>query len=81
MINGTEVRKQLRDWILEHAKDKPEELDYDTPVLELGILSSLDVVELILFVESMKGEEIDIDAIEPSSLENINSMVQGFFGG
>jgi acyl carrier protein len=56
-----------------------EGLDDQTPILESGILSSLDVVELILFVESLRGEEVDVDRIEPESLTNIDTLYDTFF--
>ena len=77
-----EVRGKLRDWIAKHAK-KPltAEFNDETPVLELGILSSLDVVEFVLFIENLRGDEVDADAIEPEAFTNINSLYSAFFAG
>lgn len=55
------------------------ELSDDTPILESGLLSSLDVVELIVFIESLKGEEVDVDRIEPDALANVEALYQTFF--
>ena len=75
-----EVRAKLRDWIAKHAK-KPLTADFNdaTPVLELGILSSLDVVEFVLFIESLRGEDVDPDSIEPEAFTNINTLHSAFF--
>jgi acyl carrier protein len=75
-----EVRAKLRDWIAKHAK-KPLAADFNdaTPVLELGILSSLDVVEFVLFIESLRGEDVDPDSIEPEAFTNINTLHSAFF--
>lgn len=76
-----EVRTQLRSWIRTRAKmTASKELKDDTPILDQGILSSLDVAELILFIESLKGEEVDIGAIEPKVLKNIDTLYTAFFG-
>lgn len=77
-----EVRGKLREWIAKHAK-KPltAKFDDDTHVLELGILSSLDVVEFVLFIEDLRGAEVDADAIEPEAFTNINSLYTAFFSG
>lgn len=77
-----EVKGKLRDWIAKHAK-KPltSEFNDETPVLELGILSSLDVVEFVLFIEDLRGGEVDADAIEPEAFTNINSLYSAFFAG
>jgi acyl carrier protein len=75
-----EVRARLRDWIAKHAKKAlTSEFDDETPVLELGILSSLDIVEFVLFIESLRGDEVDPDRIEPEAFTNVNSLYSAFF--
>jgi len=37
------------------------------------------VVELIVFIESLKGEEVDVDAIEPESLQDVGALYETFF--
>lgn len=76
----SEVRNQLRWWILRRSQSGPSAtLDDRTPILESGLLSSLDVVELILFIESLKGVEVNVDDIEPEVLMNIDTIYDGFF--
>jgi acyl carrier protein len=79
-MRETEVRAKLRDWIALHAK-KPLAADFDdaTPVLELGILSSLDIVEFVLYIESLRGDELDPDNIQPEAFSNINALYAAFF--
>lgn len=79
-MSESEIRSALRDWIVDRAKEKPDEMDDDTPILERGILSSLDVVELILFIERIKGDEVDVDKIQPESIRDVRSIYQTFFG-
>ena len=75
-----EVRGKLRNWIAKHAK-KPltAEFNDETHVLELGILSSLDVVEFVLFIEDLRGGEVDADAIEPEAFTSIDTLYSAFF--
>lgn len=77
-----EVRGKLRDWIAKHAK-KPltPAFNDETPLLEMGILSSLDVVEFMLFIEDLRGNEVDPDAIEPEAFTSINALYAAFFAG
>lgn len=79
-MNESEIRKQLRSWILENCKEPPSGgLTDETPILEAGLLSSLQVVEFILFVESVRGDEIDLDSLEPEVLTNLNTVYDEFF--
>lgn len=75
-----DIRVALRGWIREHARGEvPATFDDTTAILETGILSSLDVVELVLFIENLRGEEVDVDSIEPEALLNVDSLYATFF--
>jgi acyl carrier protein len=79
-MTESEIRQQLRTWIINRAKDKPDGLRDDMPILESGILTSLDVVELILFIEKLRGgAEVSVDNLEPSAFRDINSIYRSFF--
>ena len=80
-MNESEIRTQLRDWIYGRAKDKPERLDDRTPILDDGILSSLDIVELVLFIENLRGTEVDVDALQPESFRDVDAIWKAFFAG
>ena len=80
MIAESDVRDQLRDWILNRANATGRiDLTDDMPIIDDGLLTSLDVVELILLIEFMRGEEVDIENIEPEYFASINSMCDAFF--
>lgn len=78
-----EIRSQLRQWILDHAKNPPKggDLSDQTPLLETGLLSSLDIVELVLFIEELREEEVDTDDIEPEVFTSVDTLYEGFFAG
>lgn len=78
-MSEAEIKRALRDWIVDRAKDKPAEMHDETPVLETGILSSLDVVELILFVEHLLGAEVDVDDLQAESIRDVNAIYATFF--
>jgi len=80
LMDDATVRARLKQWIVDHAKAPALDLGDDTPILETGILSSLDIVELVLFIESLRGDEVDPDAIEPETFRTVDAMMKGFFG-
>ncbi|MAT84343.1 MAG: hypothetical protein CMD39_08645 [Gammaproteobacteria bacterium] len=75
------VKQQLRDWIVSRSKIPVSEgqLTDDTPIIEDGYLSSLDIVEFVLYIESLRGDEVDLDDLEPEVFESTNTMYQAFF--
>jgi acyl carrier protein len=81
-MDESHIRSRLREWILEHAKAASrDELNDQTRILENGLLSSLDIVEFVLFIEELRGEEIDTDDIEPEVFTSVDTLWAGFFGG
>lgn len=73
-----DIRSQLRAWVRQRSGRDPTD---DMPLFDTGLLSSLEVVELLLFLENMKGEEIDLETVEPDVLTSIDTIYRGFFGG
>lgn len=74
------IRARLRSWILAHAKvERPADLTDETPLLATGLLSSLDIVELVLFLEELRGAEIDTDEIEPDVFASVDAIWMAFF--
>lgn len=78
-MEESEVRRQLKHWIVEHAKNPVSTLDDDTPILDQGILSSLDIVEFVLYIESLRGEEVDTEAIGPEAFQSVDALYEAFF--
>jgi acyl carrier protein len=79
-MQESEVRTKLRNWILKHAKTPPGDGFSDqTKILEEGILSSLDIVAFVLFIESLRGEDVDVDDIDPQVFTSIDTLHAAFF--
>jgi acyl carrier protein len=76
-----EIRALLKQWIVKRSKKgiALHEIDDSTPIIESGLLSSLDVAEFVLYIESLRGGEIDVDDIEPDVFNSIESMWRTFF--
>lgn len=78
-MDEQEVRARLRQWILAHAKGGVTELTDQTRILESGMISSLDIVEFVIFIEELRGEEIATDDIEPEVFTSVDTLWEGFF--
>lgn len=72
-------KDRLRAWILEHGKRiDASELRDDTPLLERRILTSLQLADLLLFLEELRGAPVDIERLSGASLRDLDSMVKAF---
>lgn len=78
-----EIKQKLRDWILDRTKltGAKDALTDDTPIIDAGFLSSLDIVEFVLYIEDLRGDEIELEYLEPEVFTSTNTMYQTFFTG
>lgn len=73
---------QLRRWILKNARGLTEEtLDETTPLLAGRHLTSLQVPELLLFIESLRREPIDVSKLGEGDLKDIRTICERFLTG
>lgn len=80
VMQEQQVRAKLREWIVKRAKVPPgADFSDQTKLLEQSILSSLDIVEFVLFIESLRGADIEVDDIEPEVFSTIDSLYESFF--
>lgn len=79
-MTETEIRARLKSWILEHSKSTSSlDISDDTPILEKGLLSSLDIVEFVLYIEHLLDEELDTEDIDPEAFTSIDALYTAFF--
>jgi hypothetical protein len=70
------ARVALRDWVVRcTGRIGAADLRDDTPLLTEGILTSIDVMELLLELERLRGAPVDVRRIEPGSFHSIDAIV------
>ena len=80
MKSEAEVRQALRAWVLKTSgKIKPEELTDETPIIEQRIISSLQIMDLILFLEQQMDRSIDVEQLKPGVFRSISVIYRNFF--
>lgn len=73
-----EPRAAVRRWLAAHARIEAP-IEDDTPILELRIIDSLKVLELVLLVEELTGRPVAVEQLVPSSFRDVNSICASFF--
>ena len=77
-----EVRAALRDWVVRtNGQVSPADIRDDTAILERRIVKSLDLMDLILFLEELRGLPIDVEALKPGVFRSIDAIWTNFFDG
>jgi len=79
MRSESELKQILKDWILaKNNKIKAEDLNYDTAIIETRIISSLQIMDLILELEKLTGRPLDVEQMKPGVFASINSIYDNF---
>jgi len=76
-----DVREALRGWMFEHSRNAIDghALTDATPLIEEGILSSIQVPDLLLFIEQLRGRPVDVEELKPGSFRSVEAIVTAFF--
>ena len=72
------TREKLRAFVLDSTESAIADLTAQTHLFENGILKSIQVMDLILFVEEISGQEIDVEGLKPGAFKDIDTIIKNF---
>lgn len=73
------TKTSIKEWILsKNTAYKAEDLTFETKILEQKVLSSLQVMDLIIFLQKLKGGKIRMENLRPGSFTDINTIYNAF---
>ncbi|WP_433260094.1 phosphopantetheine-binding protein [Actinosynnema sp. CS-041913] len=73
---------EVHQWVLDQQDEigRRDELPPDLDLYEAGVLTSLQVIELLVVIERARGEKVDRMAIEPDDFRTLDALRRKFFG-
>lgn len=72
-------KQKLRNWIIQkNGQINETQIDFDTKILEEKLISSLQIMELILFLGKLKGSSLNMENVKPGSFSSINIIHEQF---
>lgn len=76
------IKEALRNWLAGvNGEIQAEQIDDEFPLLSERVITSLQVTDLLLFIEQIRGTPVQLHEIQPSSFQNINCLYKTFFEG
>ena len=71
-----EIKTQVREYVAKNLlfSDNGFEYDDDDSFLQEGIVDSVGVLELVLFVEEKLGVAVDDQDITPDNFDSVNKL-------
>jgi hypothetical protein len=78
--NEAELKAMLMAWVRKtNPKIKAGELNSGTAILKEGLLNSVQLLDLILYIERLSENPIDVDSLNPRSFESVDAIYEQFF--
>ena len=71
-----EAAEDVKRYIVDHILDGRDagELNFDSPLLEWGVIDSLTIVDLVDFVKTRFAIDLPASELNPRNLETIQSF-------
>ncbi len=79
-MSESDAKKALRDWIISKSRHKDAAaLTDETLVLEQRILNSVQIMDLILYLEELSQKPFDMEKLKPGVFSSVNKIYETFF--
>jgi acyl carrier protein len=79
-MNQAAIRRALRQWVRAHAATPAADAVRDgTPLISSRLITSLQVLDLVLFIEELQGLPIDATMLRPDAFRDIDAICATFF--
>ena len=76
-VDVKDMKRKLVDFLYDDSlKEEFEQLDYDDSLLELGIVDSVKMLDLIAFIEDTFEIKVDEEDLYPENFDSINAIAE-----
>ena len=81
MKSEAEIRTALREWVVQKSggKVRATELTDQTPIIEQRIITSLQAMDLILFIQRLRARPVDVERLKVGVFRTIDAIYANFF--
>ncbi len=80
MLTEASLEQLIRDWVIHNAQPqshRPRTLENSTDLIGGGWLDSMGFVELLVYLQSAIGKEIDLSDLDPLEFSSVRGLVRG----
>lgn len=79
-MTEAEVRDALRRWIRDRNPEVPDGEPADaTPIIEKRYLTSLQVADLLVYIEELRQAPVDPARLKPGVFKSVDTIWAAFF--
>jgi acyl carrier protein len=74
MINADEIRQRIHDYIVTNFLFGTADVDNSESLLDSGVVDSMGVLELVLFLEEELGVVVADEEVRPESFDTVDAL-------
>jgi len=78
-MTEAEFKSKVFEWLRSKSKKGEALISNETKILEEKIISSLQIMDLVLFLEKLTGRKTELSALKPASFQSVDSITAAFF--
>jgi len=79
-MSAVDTKRALREWLAaKNGRVSAREIADDTPLVSRGILKSIQVMDLLLWIEERRARAVDPGRIRPGSFASVAAIHASFF--
>jgi acyl carrier protein len=75
-MNAADIRRRVRSYVASNFYIGPQPLADEASLLELGVVDSTGVLELVAFLERTFGLEVRDEELVPENLDSIDAICE-----
>jgi len=80
MKNEAKIRQALREWLVaKNGRVQASDIGDATGLVSGGILKSIHVLDLILWIEERLGQQVEVQRIRTGSFASVDAIYRSFF--
>ena len=80
MKNEAQTKQALQEWLAaKNGRVSASQIDDATGLVSGGILKSVHVMDLLLWIEEQLGQQIEVQNIRAGSFASIDAIYRSFF--
>jgi len=81
-VSPPDVKVAVRQWILaRHPGYEPTRLTDDTPLIEERLLTSIQVMDLLLYLEEVTGAPVDVTRLGKGAFATLRAIADALQPG
>jgi acyl carrier protein len=75
-VTDDQVLERIISWIRARFPEKDLDIRHDTRLLETSLLDSMDLLEMVTYIEEQYGIAVDPDDLIPENFESPDQIVE-----